>query len=203
VIRGKKKMLVIGLTGGIASGKSTVLSIFENLGVKTLDSDIIARDVVKKGKPALKEIVKKFGKEFLKKDGALNRKKMGDLIFQYKQKRKDLEKIIHPKVIEIYKKTIKSLKSGILVIDIPLLFEAGLQRQVNKIVTVWVPRNVQIKRLTQRGKLSRKEALLRINSQWSLERKRNLSDFIVDNSGSLEETKKIVTYLYALLCSQN
>lgn len=190
--REKQKKIIIGLTGGIASGKSAVLNCFKKLGAKTLDSDLIARDVVKKGKPALREIAKKFGKEFIKKDGSLDRKKMAELIFINQQRRKELEKIIHPKIIEVYKKNIRSVKSGILIIDIPLLFEVGLQKLVDQVVVVWVPENIQIKRLMDREKISQKEALCRIHSQWALDKKKKLADFVIDNSRSLKETQKQV-----------
>ena len=200
MVSGKKK-IVVGLTGGISSGKSTVLNYFKKLGAKTLDSDKIARDVVQKGNPALKEIVKKFGKEFLKKDGTLDRRKFGKLIFENKAKRKELEKIVHPRIIEVYKKNIKSLKSRVLVIDIPLLFEVRLQNLVDQIITVWVPRNVQIRRMIKKWGLKKEEAICRIQSQWPLEQKKKLSDFIIDNSNSLQETKKQVDALFKKIYS--
>lgn len=182
----------LGLTGGIASGKTTVLKMFKELGCKTLDCDKIAREAVLPRTPGLKEIVKIFGKKILKKNGSLNRSKLGRLIFKNPKKRKLLEKIIHPKVIQMLQKKIPARSSRPLVIEIPLLFEANLQNLIDKTIVVWAPKKLQVQRLIQRSGINQMEANLRILSQWPLSKKKELSDFLIDNSGTILNTKKQV-----------
>lgn len=182
--------MIIGLTGGIASGKTTVLKNFKELGYKTLDCDRLARQVVLPKTPALKKIIKTFGKKFLKKNGSLNRSKLGVLIFKNPKKRKLLENIIHPKIIEILKKKIQTHSSGFLIIDIPLLFEKKLQNLVDKTIVVWIPKKLQAQRLIQRSGISQTQANLRINSQWPLSKKKKLANFFIDNSRTILDTKK-------------
>ncbi|MBI4217860.1 MAG: dephospho-CoA kinase [Elusimicrobia bacterium] len=190
---------LLGLTGGIASGKSVVLKMFKNLGASTLDCDKISRDVARKGLPAYKEIVKNFGKGILEKDGSLNRQKLGSLIFKDKHKRKILENCVHPRVIQQIQKKIKSHRSGLLVIDIPLLFEANLQSLVNRTAVVYAPLSIQRERLKKRESLPEKEIRYRLRSQWPLSKKKRLANFIIDNSGSPHETQSQVRLLYKKL----
>lgn len=192
----KSDLIVIGLTGGIASGKSTVLQEFKKRGVETLDCDKIAREVVRVGQPAFKLIVKKFGRGVLKEDGSLDRLKIGEIVFKDPEKRKKLEEIIHPRVFEVISRRIVSAKPGLLMVDVPLLFETQSQRIFEKTIIVWVPLKVQCARLMQRDQLKMEEALNRIQSQWPLDEKRALADFIIDNSKSLKETREEVSRLY-------
>jgi len=188
-----KKRVLIGLTGGIASGKSVVLREFRRLGARTLDCDIIARDAVKPGRPALRQIYRKFGKSVFKKGGSssasLDRKALGKIVFASAQKRKELEKIVHPQVVRVLKKKISTLRSGIMVIDIPLLFEVHLEKLVDYTLVVWAPRKIQFSRLLARNSMGRKEALNRLASQWPLSKKRKLADFTLNNSGSRKGLK--------------
>ena len=195
----KQKTLVIGLTGGIASGKSLVLKEFRKLGSQTLDSDVIAKDVVEPNQSAYKKIVKIFGPNILQKNGNLDRKKLGSLVFFDPKKRKLLESIIHPEVIRNLRQEIKSSQSQLLVIDIPLLFEAKLQNLVDKIIVVWAPLNQQMARLQKRNKLSSGEIRNRIRSQWSLKKKCAWADFVIDNSKNSSHTRSQVKNLYTFL----
>lgn len=190
------KKIVIGLTGGIASGKSRALSEFKRLGAKTLDCDKIAREAVRPGNPAYNKIVKLFSKSVLKPNGALDRKKIATIVFNDSLQRKKLEEIVHPSVIRQLKIKIDAVKSGLIVADIPLLFEAGLEKIVDETVLVWVPRKKQLYRFMKREKLSRDEALLRIRSQMPLSKKKKLAGHVIDNSGGWEKTKRRVKELY-------
>ncbi len=195
----KQKTLVIGLTGGIASGKSLVLKEFRKLGSQTLDSDVIAKDVVEPNQSAYKKIVKIFGPNILQKNGNLDRKKLGSLVFFDPKKRKLLESIIHPEVIRNLRQEIKFSQSQLLVIDIPLLFEAKLQNLVDKIIVVWAPLNQQMARLKKRNKLSSGEIRNRIRSQGSLKKKCKWADFVIDNSKNSSHTRSQVKNLYTFL----
>lgn len=161
-----------------------------------IDCDKLAREVVQPGKPAYHKVVRLFGKSAVQSNGKLLRKKIAKIIFHEPRKRKQLEKIIHPEVIRQMKKRISSIKSGLVVAEIPLLFEAKLTKIVDKIVVVWLPLKKQIQRLRQRNGVSKKDALIRIRSQLSLNRKRTLADAIIDNSGPPTQTKKRIKELY-------
>ena len=187
-----KKKFVLGLTGGIATGKSAALAEFKKCGAAVLDADRIAREVVEPGRPELKKIAKLFGSGILKKDGTLDRARMADIVFKSEKKRKALEKIIHPPVVRALRKEIAAAKAGLVVADIPLLFEAGLESLVDKIAVVWVPEEVQFSRLMKRNGISESQADLLIRSQWPMEKKRAKADFVIDNSGPAGRTRKEV-----------
>ncbi|NIM02792.1 dephospho-CoA kinase [bacterium] len=193
-------MLIVGLTGGISSGKSTVLKIFKKFGCKTVDADGIAHQLTAPGTKVLQEITKKFGPEILNKKGRLNRKRLAEAIFRDKRKRKSLNTIMHPKIIAEMKRKIgefKKLTKGfglgatarkrsILLVDIPLLFEAKLEYLVDKIILVYVPQEIQIKRLQRDDNLTRKQARARINAQIPLHKKKKYADYIIN--GDLDST---------------
>lgn len=196
---GKNKKIVIGLTGGIASGKSVVLNEFKKLGVETLDCDKIAREVVEPRQTAYKKIVKVFGKEVVKNDGWLDRTKLGEIVFHNSRKRKTLEQIVHPQVIKILYEKINRSNSNLIIVDIPLLFEAGLEKMVNKTIVVWCSKKDQFARLLKRNGMRYGDAITRIRSQWPLKKKKQFADFVINNSGSLTETKKHVKQLCFIL----
>ena len=193
-------MLIVGLTGGISSGKSTVLKIFKNFGCKTVDADEIAHRLTRPGTKVLKEIARKFGREILNKKRGLNRKRLAEAIFRDKRKRKSLNAIMHPKIIAEIKRRIgefKKLTKGfglgvtgrkrnILLVDIPLLFEAKLEYLVDKIILVYVPQEIQIKRLQRDDNLTLKEARARISAQIPLYKKKKYADYIIN--GDLDST---------------
>lgn len=187
--------LIIGLTGSIATGKSTVSSLIENLNVPIIDADKIAREVVKPGRKAYHNIIKEFGPNILQNDQMLNRQKLGEIIFQNQKKRELLNKIVHPDVREeMQKQRDHYVKLGVksVVLDIPLLFESKLTSYVHKIIVVFVQKELQLKRLMARDHLTEKEALRRINSQIPISEKIKLADAIIDNNRTKKATSNQV-----------
>lgn len=183
----------IGLTGSIATGKSTVSSMLVDLGAVLIDADQIAREVVLPGSPVLFEVAQRFGQAVLLEDGSLHRKKLGEFIFADSTARKDLEQILHPPIRAIMKERMKQLEQeqpeNLVVVDVPLLFESQLGHLFSKVMVVYVPESVQITRLMQRDDLTQEQAAARIATQMSIEEKKRLADIVIDNSGSHIETK--------------
>jgi len=188
--------MIVGLTGGIASGKSTVAKMLEEKGAHLLDADKLAREAVEPGQPAWHEIVDWLGEKILLPDQTIDRDRLGKLVFKDKEKLKKLNSIVHPWVGSRFNALSGEIKAkdpgAILVYDIPLLFEAGMEEMVDHILLVYVPREAQIERLQQRDGLSRSEAELRLEAQMPLEEKREQSDTIIDNSGSLASSARQV-----------
>ncbi len=188
--------MIIGLTGGIASGKSTVSKMMADLGAKIIDADQVARQVVEPGEPTLHKIVDRFGEEILHADGTLDRKKLGNIVFRDQTARMDLNQIIHPAIRTQMKKQLDdALQSGekCIVMDIPLLFESERSKReypLDKILVVYVPEPIQIKRLMDRDGIDETLARQKINSQIPMEEKKDMGDAYIDNSGTLESTKK-------------
>lgn len=185
---------VLGVTGGIASGKSTVVNFFKKEGFPVVDGDIVARKVVEPGSEGLNALEEMFGSEILQKDGSLDRKKLGALIFQNEQKRQVLNKTLDPFIRgEIEKQTAEAKnKSDLVIVDIPLLFEGHYEAMMSAVAVVYVTPEIQLKRLMNRNDLSEKAALARINSQLSLEQKKKRADIVFDNCDSQERTKEQV-----------
>jgi dephospho-CoA kinase len=201
-VNGGTFMYIIGLTGGIASGKSTVSAMLTELGAYIIDTDKIAHAVVRPGQPALLDIVDHFGKKIMLPNGNLNRKILGDIIFQNTEERSRLEKMIHPYIeIQVNEKIKKAEQLGyqIVVVDVPLLFEAGWQYKVDEIWVVYVDPEVQISRLISRNQLSVKEALERINAQLNIAEKAKRSHVVIDNTLDLENTKQQVTSAWRIV----
>ena len=187
-----------GLTGGIATGKTTVASLFKEKGVYIIDADLIAREVVKKGLPAWKMIKEEFGNDVLQEDGELDRKKLGSIVFSSKEKIQKLNSIVHPFVRERMMEEIEkaiSMERNIL-LDIPLLFENGIHKWLRPVILVYAPVEVQIERLMKRDGLSREECEKRIKAQMPIEEKKRLADYIIDNSGEISNTKRQVEEVY-------
>lgn len=182
---------ILGLTGGIASGKSTVTNMLKSLGIVIIDADLIAREVVETGEEAYNKIVEVFGDSIIHNDGSINREKLGSIVFNNVEKRTILNNIVHPAIREKmnYLKN-EYIKNGekIIVLDIPLLFESKLTHLVDKIILVYVDREVQRERLMARNGLTVDEAEARINSQMSLKEKIPLADAVINNNGSVTET---------------
>jgi len=176
---------IIGLTGGIASGKTTVLNEFKKLGIKTISCDEIAKKIYKRT-----NVHKRIKKLF----GTSNRKKIAKIIFSDSAKRKQLEEILHPKIIKELKKQFSILNSqfSIVVVDVPLLFEAHLEKMFGKIIVVYCKKNQQIDRLMKRDKLTKTEAIRRISSQLPISIKIKKADIIINNSKTLTYIKKQV-----------
>lgn len=187
--------MIIGLTGSIASGKSTVANILKQYGLPIVDADQVARKVVEKGEPTLNKIVEAFGEEILTSDGEMDRAKVGAIIFNDKEKRNLLNSIIHPAIRkEMLKQKEEHIAKGekAVVMDIPLLFESKLQHFVEKILVVTVDEEVQLARLMARNNFTEEEAKARIASQMSLKEKEKLADAVIYNNGTIEETKQQV-----------
>ena len=185
-------MIIIGLTGGIASGKSTVACMLEEKGAVIIDADRVAREVVLPGKPAWREIRDWLGPSILGPGGAIDRARLGKLVFSDAAEREKLNRIVHPRVMEIFVARTEEIRSccpeAVVVYDVPLLIEAGMQRMVDLVVLVYAREEIQLSRLQRRDNLSAEEALARLRAQMPLEEKRAYADVIIDNSGSLEET---------------
>jgi dephospho-CoA kinase len=195
-------MTIVGLTGSVGTGKSTVTKFFRQLGAYIIDWDELARAVVRPHSKAWKEIVEYFGKDFLNEDLTINRQKLAEVVFSDKEKVTKLNHIVHPEVLkedERMTSEIKSLDPDALIIkDIPLLFELTRPIFVDRIVVVSASEQTQLKRLEEMG-MSREDAQSRIKSQLPLEEKIKSADFVINNDGSLEETKRQVEGIYTLL----
>lgn len=184
---------IVGLTGGIASGKSTVSNMFKKRGFAIVDADIAAREVVEPGEKAYQGIVEAFGKDVLLTDGTLDRKKLGSIVFNDEEKRKKLNSIVHPAVRKRMKEWQEEAVSDgkqTVILDIPLLYESQLTHFVEKVIVVYVNEQVQLKRLMERNNFSEQEAKARMSSQLPLRKKATLADAVIDNNGSVEETEQ-------------
>ncbi|MGJ8729012.1 dephospho-CoA kinase [Listeria aquatica] len=187
----------LGLTGSIATGKSTVSRMLQDEKIPVIDADLVARKVVEKGTVGLEKIVSTFGDEVLSK-GELNRAKLGEIIFHDSKKREQLNKIVHPLVRkEMLQERDRLFKSGetFVVLDIPLLYESQLTDLVDQVLVVMTTEEVELTRLMARNGLSREEALARISTQMPISDKAKLADFVIDNSGTLKETSEQVNEL--------
>ncbi|MDR0266878.1 dephospho-CoA kinase [Paenibacillus sp.] len=184
----------IGLTGGIATGKSTVSALLVGKGALLVDADLIAREVMLPGHPVLAAVIAHFGQSVLLADGTLDRKKLGDMVFRNPSERKALNDITHPAIRKEIREQMESLErkhpTRLVVVDIPLLFESGLESMFERVMVVYTPRATQQERLMQRNGLTGDEALTRIQSQMDIEEKKRKADIVIDNSGHAEETKR-------------
>ena len=192
-------MKVVGLTGGIASGKSTVSRMLVNLGAQIIDADKIAREVVEQGTPAWEEIVAWLGPDSLMENGALNRRWIAEYIFSDASRRKRLEEITHPRILEKMEaaKTEALRQSvAVLVLDVPLLLESGWQSWIDEVWVVYVKQDEQIRRLMKRDGLNLDAAMKRITAQMSLEEKKKYARRIIDNNGTEEETRAQVVKIW-------
>lgn len=187
-------MLIIGLTGGVASGKSLVSEIWRKEGAYIIDADKIARDLVKPYSVSWNKIVNVFGIEIVQEDGNINRKKLASIIFSDPEKREDLNKILHPLIKEEIQKRIDEIRKknpqAIVVIDAPLLIERGEYHEVDKVVVITSNENNQIERIKLRNGLQKEEAKKIIESQLPLSEKLKVADFVINNDGSIEDVKK-------------
>ncbi|HAX72721.1 MAG TPA: dephospho-CoA kinase [Firmicutes bacterium] len=195
-------MLVIGLTGGISSGKSTVSQMFINKGVTVLDADRIVRDLQSPGSLLLQEIKVLFGQQLILEDGSLNRQALGALIFNDENAKQKLNDLIHPKVKEelIYQlDRARQQEKKLVVLDVPLLYESGFDELADVCLVVYVDAIIQKTRLMKRDQIDEAYALSKINSQLSLEIKKEKADFVLDNTGDLVELQKRFEVLYTQL----
>ena len=196
-------MILVGLTGGVATGKSTVANMFRQCGAVVIDADLLARQVVKPGKPAWRAIVKLFGKTVLNSDHSLNRHALGAIVFLHPAKRRALEAIVHPRVAReqarLTKQAARKDPYAVVIYDVPLLFEAGIDKRVDQTIVVTADRTTQVSRLKKRNGLSRAEALRRIHSQMPLTRKIRQADHVVNGTLPRSSLRKKVGQLFKSL----
>ncbi len=192
-----KAPLCLGLTGGIATGKSTVSKMLVEKGFCLVDADLLAREVVEPGQPAFQKIVDHFGAHVLNPDGTLNRPELGKIVFSHRQSLQVLNRITHPRIERLVKARLRDLheEGHPILLDHPLLFELGHESLVDVVAVVYADPPTQIERLMARNNLSRQEALARIDSQMDLGEKTVKAHYVIDNSGSKEETHRQVDEL--------
>jgi dephospho-CoA kinase len=197
-------MILVGLTGGVATGKSTVAKMFKQCGAAVINADLLARQVVEPGKPAWRAIVKLFGRTVLNQDRSLDRQTLGRIVFHNPKKRRQLERIIHPRVAREQQRLVhriaKRKPHAVVIYEVPLLFEAGVDKRVDKIIVVTVDRNTQIARLNIRNGFSHAEALCRIRSQMPLAKKIQQADHVLNGTLSRPSLRKQVGQLFNSLC---
>jgi dephospho-CoA kinase len=196
--------MIIGLTGGIASGKSESAKYFEELGAFCIDADAISKELTAKGEPSLKELTDIFSTNILLPDGSLNRKKLADIIFSDTNAKLKVEHILHSQIICKIKMIIsnKIFEKKVIVVNAPLLFESGLDKICDKIIVVKVLLDIQVQRLRLRDGLNDDEIENRISSQMSTQERVKPADFVLDNSGSKQDLRKNIENIYKILTSK-
>lgn len=190
-----RKTLVVGLTGGVATGKTTIARMFQDLGAKVLSADEIVHRLIEPGTEVWKQIQQEFGREVVGPDGSIDRSKLGEVVFRDAEKRTRLEAIIHPPVLDYLRKEADSFRKsgdGVLILEVPLLVEAGALPLVDKVLVVTAEQESQISRLQKRYSISREAAVLRISSQLPLAAKVKYADWVISAEGTLESTRKQV-----------
>jgi len=187
-------MLIVGLTGGVASGKTAVSEVLKEEGAYIIDADQIARELVQPHRPAWNELVRTFGKEILQEDGSIDRKKLAEMVFVDPNQRELLNRILHPLITGEMDRRTREIgqknSEAVVVIDAPLLIERGYHRKMDKLIVVTSTQGQQIERLKEREGLNSEAALRILSSQMPLEEKVRLADIVIRNEGSLDETKK-------------
>ena len=196
-------MRKVGLTGGIASGKSTVSRMFTDLGVPVIDADVIAREVVAPGSRSLVAIVNAFGEDVLTDEKSLKRARLGEIVFSDPSKKKILENILHPEIIAEQDRRLKDLelegRAPIAIVDAAVMIESGSWKRFDAIVVVDCDESQQICRLRRRNGMNEDEAIKRVNAQMPLSEKVKYADHVIDNRGSIDDTRKQVEELMKLL----
>ncbi len=199
--KGKGNPLLVGVTGGIACGKTTVSRMLEEMGAPVIDFDLIARQVVEPGTPALAKIVDYFGKQVLQPDGRLDRKKLSDLVFRDMEKRKVLESFTHPPIYEEFFNQVRAITEkdpdAVIQVAVPLLIELNLSYLFDAVVVVHIPAEEQIKRLSERDGISTEDAANILKAQLPIEEKKPFASYLINNEGDLNETRKQVESLWA------
>jgi len=190
---------LVGLTGGIATGKSTAARFFAEAGAVVIDADLLARRVVAPGSPCLEEIRREFGERVLRPDGSLDREGLGAIVFSDARRRARLNALVHPRVAAEAEREIQAAHArdpeALIVYDVPLLFEGGMEGRFDRVVVVYVPREEQLRRLRLRDGISEEEAEARLRSQLDIEEKARRADEVLDNTGSVESLGRQVVEL--------
>lgn len=199
-LRGKDDRLLLGVTGGIATGKTTVANMLQELGAHIIDFDVISHQLVEPGKPALKEIIDFFGKQVLQENGQLDRKKLSDTVFGDMEKKKKLESFIHPRIREVFIRQIDEITrkdpKAIIQVVVPLLIETNMLPLFHKNLVVYAPRETQVERLMERDGISRENAENILKAQLPIDEKVGYADYVINNEKALEETRKKVAELW-------
>jgi len=199
-------MLNVGLTGGIATGKSTVVRMLVKRGARVIDHDALVHTLQAPGQPVWKRIVEAFGRDILDADGRIDRKKLGALVFDNEERRKALEGIVHPAVLEEAQRRRDEIanedRRAIVLSDIPLLLEVGMQDRFDLILLVYAPPDVQIRRVVKRNKMTREEAEARLRAQMPIEEKLKFADLAIRNEGTIRELEKRVDEVWQELLSR-
>ncbi len=201
-----RPFLLVGLTGGIATGKSAVSEMFRSLGAVIIDADILAREVVEPGRPALAEIAREFGPGVIASDGRLDRKKLAAIVFADGERRRRLEAITHPRIREAFDRRLSDLTNeqfrGLVIFDAAVMIESGNYKNMERLVVVVTDETTQIARLVARDGCTREEGLARIRSQMPLSEKAKLADYVIDNSGSRDATEARVQRVHGVLMTE-
>lgn len=196
-------MLIAGLTGGIATGKSTVSGMLQIAGAVIIDADAVAREVVQKGRPAYGKIRAHFGDGVFTPDGDIDRIKLGDVIFKDPAQKKILDGIVHPDVFSEVAAKLKAIENetpdAVVILDVPLLIESGMHTGMADVIVVYVPEPLQLRRLMDRDNSTEPDALARIRSQMPIEEKKQFATILIDNSGDLAQTREQTMAAYAKL----
>ena len=195
-------MLVVGLTGGICSGKSTVAAMFERLGAVVIDADRVAHELQVPGQPLFEAILSAFGRQIVGEDGRIDRRRLGAIVFSDPKARARLEEILHPAIVEECERRIQHARASgaaVCLLEAALLIESGRHARFDRMVLVEASEAVQLERLMARMGLSREEAMQRIRSQVPLEEKRHHAKFVIENGGSLKETERQVRAVWEQL----
>jgi len=196
-----KKQLILGLTGSFGSGKTTVARIFESFGAYVIDADELAHNCIRPQTSAYRRIIHAFGEDILKKNKIIDRRKLASIVFNNRNFLHRLNNIIHPQVTIIIKSKIKSSRSKVIVLDAPLLLEAGLEKIVDKLIVVKISRKKQIERIRSRTSLDKPDILKRIKSQIPQNVKSRFADFVIDNNGTMQETRRQVEDIWKSLAA--
>ncbi len=198
-------MKVVGITGNIGAGKTTVARMFERLGARLIDADQVAREVVRPGTPAWEEILEEFGDEVLRCDGTIDRKRLAAVVFRDETKRRKLMCITHPRIIESIRHALERMRSEgveVAVVEAALIVEGrGLMEMLDALVVVTADEETQIERLLRNRGLTREEAVLRLKAQMPAEEKARHATYVIDNSGTPEETERRVRAVWEELVS--
>lgn len=199
--------VAVGLTGGIATGKSTVSEMLRRRGARLIDADQIARAVVEPGQKGNEQVRRRFGERVFHPDGSLNRKALGEIVFRDKSARQDLNRILHPLIMKRMKEEKdhweKIDPNQVVILDIPLLIEEDLTSLVDQVILVYVTESIQLKRLMNRDQINETEAKQKMAAQMPIEMKKTFADVVIDNSGSLTNTERQVDELWGKLISEN